>query len=190
VSITIVPECVAGNMGTFGLRPTGGLTKRCLLRKDAITFDGLTRDVSPERVLHCVHEPVGGLNPPASAARAERSRGYVPRFSSNPLLEWLAQRFQDVAAALRPFIQEAHPLVRPRPVARPRPLAAPDSPHRGDRVRRGATRPRGDQGGAGAGAAGDAREARRLAGVGEAPRGQDGGPPARQHPGEEPALSG
>jgi hypothetical protein len=89
-------------------------------------------------------------------------------YVDDTLLKQMLHHFQDVAAGSRPCIQQAHP------------LAAPDPPHSGDRVRWGAKRPRGDQGGAGAGAAGDAREARRLKGFGEAHRGQDGGPPARQ----------
>jgi hypothetical protein len=80
-----------------------------------------------------------------------------------------------VAAELWQFIQKEHPVVRQRHVARPRHLAAPDQPHSGDRVRRGATRARGDQGGAGAGAAGDTMEARGLEGFGQAHRRQNGG---------------
>jgi hypothetical protein len=80
------------------------------------------------------------------------------------LLQRLPPHFQDVAAELWSFIQQEHPMVRQRHVARPRHLAAPDPPHIGERVRRGATRPRGDQGGAGAGAAGDAMDARGLEG--------------------------
>jgi hypothetical protein len=76
----------------------------------------------------------------------------------------LAQNLQDVAAELRQFIQKENPVVRQGHLSWPWHLAAPDQPHIGDRVMRGATRPRGDQGGAGAGAAGDAMDARGLEG--------------------------
>ena len=83
------------------------------------------------------------------------------------LLEALAQDLQDVAAARRQFIQKEYPMMLQRHVARQRHLAAPDQPHLGDRVVRGATRPPGDQGGAGAGEAGDAVDARRLESFGQ-----------------------
>jgi hypothetical protein len=56
--------------------------------------------------------------------------------------------------------------MRQGPLARPWHLAAPDPPHVGDRVRRGATWPRGDQGGAGAGAAGHVMNTGGLEGFG------------------------
>jgi hypothetical protein len=71
-------------------------------------------------------------------------------------------------------------MVRQRHVARPRHLAAPDPPHIGERMRRGATRPRGDQCGAGAGAAGEAMEAGGLEGFGEGRGWENGGGPPRQ----------
>jgi hypothetical protein len=46
---------------------------------------------------------------------------------------------------------------------------------------RGAKRARGDQGGAGAGQAGDAVDAGGLQGFGQGHGGQDGGEPVRQH---------
>jgi hypothetical protein len=79
----------------------------------------------------------------------------------------LAQPLDDVAAALRPFIQQEHPMVRQRHLARHWHLAAPDQPHSGDGVMWGATRTRGDDGGAGAGTPGDARDARGLEGFGQ-----------------------
>jgi hypothetical protein len=72
------------------------------------------------------------------------------------LLKWLPQHFQDVAAELWSFIQKENPMVRQRDFTRQWHLAAPDQPHIGDRVMRGATRLRGDQGGTGAGEASDA----------------------------------
>ena len=48
-------------------------------------------------------------------------------------------------------------------------------------VMRGATRARGDDGGAGAGEAGDAMDARGLQRFGESHRRQNGGQPTRQH---------
>jgi hypothetical protein len=101
-------------------------------------------------------------------------------YVDDTLLERLTPHIQDVAAALWPRIQEEDAVVRQGHLTRPRHLAAPDQPPSGGRVRRGATRPRGDRGGAGAGAAGDTLGARRLEGFGEAPRGQDGGQPPRQ----------
>jgi hypothetical protein len=90
-------------------------------------------------------------------------------------------RVVDKVHLLGRLIEAQAGAMRQRYLARPRHLPAPDQPHLGDRVRRGATRPRGDQGGAGAGAAGDAMDARGLEGVGEAHRGQDGGEPPSQH---------
>jgi hypothetical protein len=55
----------------------------------------------------------------------------------HPILERLAQDLQDVAAALREFIQKEHAVVRPRHVAGHRHLPAADPPHIGDGVRRG-----------------------------------------------------
>jgi hypothetical protein len=54
--------------------------------------------------------------------------------------------------------------VRPRYLAGHRHLTAPDPPHSGDGVTRGATQARGDDGGAGAGEASDARPAGGLQG--------------------------
>jgi hypothetical protein len=109
---------------------------------------------------------------PASTARLKTRARW---FCSDLVLTRLTQPFQGVAAARRPCIPQAHPLVRPRQVARPRHLAAPDPPHLGERVRRGATRPRGDQGGAGAGAASDARDARGVDRFGQGHGLQNGG---------------
>jgi hypothetical protein len=74
------------------------------------------------------------------------------------LIEGLAQHLEEVAAELRPFIQKQHPVVRQRHLAWHWHLAASDQPHLGDGVMRGTTRARSDDGGAGAGAAGDARD--------------------------------
>jgi hypothetical protein len=59
-------------------------------------------------------------------------------------------------------------------------LAAPHPPPIRAGVRRGATRPRGDQCGAGAGAAGEAMEAGGLEGFGEGRGWENGGGPPRQ----------
>jgi hypothetical protein len=116
----------------------------------------------------------------ANSAKVMRSRTPAKLYVYEAILRRLTQHFQDVAAELWQFIQQENPLVRQRHVARQRHLATPDQPHIGDRVVRGATRPRGDHGGALAGEAGDAVEAGGLEGFGEAHRGQDGGEPARQ----------
>jgi hypothetical protein len=71
------------------------------------------------------------------------------------LLEGLAQHLQDVAAELRQFIQEEDAVVCQRPLARHRDLASPDQPHIGDGVMGGTKWARGDECGAGAGAAGN-----------------------------------
>jgi hypothetical protein len=53
------------------------------------------------------------------------------------ILERLPQDLQDVAAALGPFIQAAHPVVRERPLARQRHLAPANHAHVGDGLTRG-----------------------------------------------------
>jgi hypothetical protein len=80
-------------------------------------------------------------------------------YSYDTLLERLAQDLQDVAVELRQFIQQEHPVVRPRYVAGPRHLPPTDQPHIGDRVVGGAKRPRREARGAVTGAAGDAVDA-------------------------------
>jgi hypothetical protein len=117
----------------------------------------------------------------ATAARGTRSWKPKKGCSCHSCRERLAPHVREVAADLRPCVQHEHAVVRPRHVARPRHLAAPDQSHLGDGVMWGAARPRGDDRGASAGAAGDAMDARGLEGFGEAHRGQDGGQPARQH---------
>jgi hypothetical protein len=57
-------------------------------------------------------------------------------FCSDVVLERLPQDLQDMAAALGPCIQEAHPVVRERHLARPRPVAPADQAHIGDHLRR------------------------------------------------------
>jgi hypothetical protein len=86
-----------------------------------------------------------------------------------------------MASGLRPFIQKAHAVVRPRHVARHRHLAAADQPQLREGVMGGAKGARGDQGGAGAGEAGDAVDAGGFDGFGQRHGRQDGGEPVRQH---------
>jgi hypothetical protein len=97
------------------------------------------------------------------------------------LLERLAEHFEDMAPEFREFVQEAHARVRQRHLARQRDLTAADPPHIRDGMVRGAKRPPGDQGGAGAGEAGDAMNTGGFDGFGQAHRRQDGGQAARQH---------
>ena len=130
--------------------------------------------------LACWGRPTCSSIRAASAANLRSARTLWKLYVYETLLKWLPQHFQDVAADLWSCIQQAHPMVRQRHVARPRHLPPTDPPYIGDRVVRGATRPRGDQGGAGAGAAGDARDAGGVEGFGEGHRGQDGGQPAGQ----------
>jgi hypothetical protein len=96
------------------------------------------------------------------------------------LLERLAQDFQDVACALGPFIQEAHPVVRQRHLPGPRHLAAADQADVREGVVGRTTRARGDQGvrascGRRRGGGGGSRGLRAAS----APAGC--GAPARQH---------
>jgi hypothetical protein len=96
------------------------------------------------------------------------------------LLERLAQHLQDVAAALRPCIQEESAVVRQRHLPRLRHRPAADQAHIRDGVRGGPEGPGGDQGGPGAGEARDAVDTRGLDGLGEGHSGQEGaGPPGQ-----------
>jgi hypothetical protein len=97
------------------------------------------------------------------------------------LLEGLAQHLQDVAAELRPFIEEEHPMVRQRHFSRQRHLAATDQADIGDRVMGGTKGACRDDGGAVAGEAGDAMHPRGLQRFGETHHRQNSGQPARQH---------
>jgi hypothetical protein len=80
-------------------------------------------------------------------------------YLQDTILERLPQDLQDMAAARGPCIQEAHAVVGPRHLARPRHVATADQPRIGEGVMGGATRAGGDDGGA---AAGDAVNARRV----------------------------
>ena len=57
------------------------------------------------------------LTSPVSAAKPIRAKEL---YWCDTFLETLAQHLQDVAAALRQFIQREHAVVRPRRVTRPR----------------------------------------------------------------------
>jgi hypothetical protein len=72
---------------------------------------------------------------------------------TNTGLKRLAQDLEDVASKLRMLIEKEHATMRQRQVAGHRHLPAPDQPYSRDRVVGGTTRARGDDGGAGAGAA-------------------------------------
>jgi hypothetical protein len=163
VSITIFPDRVAGNTGALRICSTGGLTKGWLLEKGSIAFYALSGDVSWERVVNRLHKPVAGLNHPASAVRAARSRGYAQAFSCNPLLDGLKQDLQAVATELWELILNEPPW-----------CANDTSPARGPGPHRSAPHPRWSGGGAtwarrgdrGAvpGETGDARDARSFEG--------------------------
>jgi hypothetical protein len=92
----------------------------------------------------------------AKAARALRSRTPARLFSYDTILKRLAQDLEDMPPALRPCIQEEQAVVRPRHLARRGEVPAAEQPHIQDRLRRGATRTHRDDGGASAGATGDA----------------------------------
>ncbi len=82
-------------------------------------------------MVNWLHGPIAGLNCPASAARADRSRGYAQVFSCHPFREQLTQDLEDMAPALGPFIQPEHAGVRPRHLARHGKMPAADQPHIG-----------------------------------------------------------
>jgi hypothetical protein len=96
------------------------------------------------------------------------------------IFERLPQHLQGMAAELREFVQKQHAIVGQRYLAWHRHVTATDQAHLGDGMMRGATRVRGDDGGAGAGEAGDAVDAGGFNGFGEGHRRQDGGEPPRQ----------
>jgi len=97
---------------------------------------------------------VGGYRPlPASLTAFTRRANSAKLLSSttparlyayDTLLEGLAQHLEDVAAELRPFIEQEHAMMCQRHVARPRHLASTDQAHIGDRVMGSATRARRD----------------------------------------------
>jgi hypothetical protein len=101
-------------------------------------------------------------------------------YLSDTLLERLAPHFEHMPPELRQLIQQEDAVVGQRDLSRHRHLAAADQAGIREGVVRGATRSGGHQGGALAGEAGDAREARGLEGLGEGQRRQDGGEPPRQ----------
>jgi hypothetical protein len=68
------------------------------------------------------------MNRAASVSRAARSSTCGRLYACDTLLERLPQDLEDMASALGPFIQEEHPMVRPRHVARHRHLPPPISP--------------------------------------------------------------
>jgi hypothetical protein len=90
-----------------------------------------------------------------------------------PSSQRLAQDFQHMAAELGPFIQEAHAVVRQRHLARHGDVASANQSHIRDGVIGGATRAHGDEGGTGAGEAGDAVVMRGLKGFGQDQRRYD-----------------
>jgi hypothetical protein len=92
----------------------------------------------------------------ANSTKVLSSRTTARLYVCDTILEGLAQDLQDVAAALRQFIQKEHPVVRPRHLAGQRHVAPADQADSRDRVVRGAEGAGGDQRHAGAGGAGDA----------------------------------
>jgi hypothetical protein len=97
------------------------------------------------------------------------------------LLEGLAEDFQDVAAKLRELIEKHDTMVRQRHLAWHGHLAPTDQPDVRNGVVRSAKRARHDAGGAVAGKAGHAVDARGVERFGQGHIRQDGGEPTRQH---------
>jgi hypothetical protein len=126
----------------------------------------------------------------ASPASTLRSRTPARLYLYDTILEWLSQDLQDMAAALGKFIQEEYAMVGQRDLARHRHVPLTDQSRSRDGLVGGAKRASRHQRGAGAGEAGDAVDARRLNGLGEGHRREDGGEPACQHPGENPPRWG
>jgi CHASE2 domain-containing sensor protein len=100
--------------------------KRALARRIAVGDDRVS------------HLPVGAMIRAAVAAKMNRSRTPERLSLYDTFLERLAQHLQDVAAARRPCIQQAPPVVRQRPLAGQRHVAPADQPHSRDGVVRGA----------------------------------------------------
>jgi hypothetical protein len=75
----------------------------------------------------------------AASAAKSTTRGRLYVYAA--VLEGLAEHLKDMAAALRQFIQEGHPVVRQRHFARRQHLAAADQPHIRDGMMWGATGP-------------------------------------------------
>jgi hypothetical protein len=73
----------------------------------------------------------------AKLAKSHRCMTCGRLYVCDTLLKRLPQHFQDVAAALWPFIEQEHPVVRQRHVARPRHQTTPDQPY----IRHSALRP-------------------------------------------------
>jgi hypothetical protein len=78
----------------------------------------------------------------ANSAKVWRFRTCGRLYSYDTLLERLAQPFEPVAAALRPFIPEEHTVVGQRPLARSRHRPAADQPRSRENLVGGATRAR------------------------------------------------
>jgi hypothetical protein len=73
-------------------------------------------------------EPLSVRSLRAKVKKSSKLRALWRLYSYETLPERLAQDLQDVAAARRPFIQQAHPMVRQRHFAWPRHLPATDQP--------------------------------------------------------------
>src|SRR5262245_10773328 len=117
----------------------------------------------------------------ASAASAVRSSTPERWYVCATIFERLAQDLQDVAAALRPFIQEEDAVVSQRHLARHRHVFPADQSHVRDGVMGGATRASRHQRGAVAREAGDTMDAGGLDGFGQGHCRQDGGESPGQH---------
>jgi len=132
-------------------------------------------------VAHQGDERMERLGRAVRTTRAARSMTCGSLYFCDVLLERLAQDLEPMPATLRPCIQAEDAGVRPRHLARQRHLAPADPPDIRGGVMRGATRTGRDQGGAVAGEARDAVEARGLKGFSEGHGRQHGGePPCQQ----------
>jgi hypothetical protein len=126
----------------------------------------------------------------ANPANGLRSRTPARLYLHDTFLERLPQDLEDMAAALGPFIQEAHAVVGPRHLARPRHVAPADQPHIGEGVMGGAKRPGRDQGRTIAHEASQAVDARGLNGFGQGHLWQESREPVHRPHGEDLLLSG
>jgi hypothetical protein len=108
--------------------------------------------------------PRGGATCAAIAASAARPRTRGRWSAYNTRLERLTQDLEDMPPELRPCIQEEDAVVCQRHLAWPGEVPTGDPPHIGDRLGRIATWAGRDARRAGAGQAGDAVDARGLAG--------------------------
>jgi hypothetical protein len=117
----------------------------------------------------------------ANSAKIWRSRTPARLYLYDTILQRLAQGFEDMAAELRQFIQDEHPVLREGHLTRYRPVAAADQPPVREGVMGGPKGAGGHQRRALPGEAGHTVDARGLDGFSQAHGWQDGGEAPGQH---------